>query len=31
LNGKVEEILRKGSFRQDELVARIRALVGADE
>jgi len=27
LNGKVAEILRKGSFPQDELVARIRALV----
>jgi len=27
LNGKVAEILRKGSFPQDELVERIRALV----
>jgi|GEM_PF-1163385 len=31
LNGKVAEILKKGSFRQDELVARIRALVAAAE
>ena len=31
LNGKVAEILKKGSFRQDELVARIRALVAGAE
>ena len=27
LHGKVEDVLRKGSFRQDELVDRIRAVI----
>ena len=27
LHGKVEDVLRKGAFRQDELVARIRAMI----
>jgi hypothetical protein len=31
LNGQVDEILRKGAFRQEELVARIRALVAHAE
>ncbi|MGA0059636.1 MAG: response regulator [Planctomycetota bacterium] len=31
LHGKVEDVLRKGAFRQDELVARIRAMIGSGD
>jgi signal transduction histidine kinase/DNA-binding response OmpR family regulator len=29
LHGKVEDVLRKGAFRQDELVARIRSMIAS--